>query len=322
MTLLSLLGLFMASRAGSGTFYWIGLILFLIGVITVFNLIRMTFDEAEGKPARRLEAVPLMLVVVALGSVLFHILSPWWWAPIASNWQYIDDTINLSFWITGLVFVAIILFMAYCAFRFRHREGKENGAAYEPENTKLELTLTIVTAVAVAAMLAPGLFVWNRFVDVPQDASQVEVVGQQWQWSFRFPGEDGQLGTSDTQYISADNPLGLDPDDPRGDDDIVIENGDLHLPLGEPIEVLLRSKDVLHSFYVPEFRTKMDMVPGLVTRLWLTPTRTGEFQILCAELCGTGHSYMRGTVVVEAESDFRAWLEAQRTQARRTASTQ
>jgi cytochrome c oxidase subunit 2 len=309
LILVSLFGLFVASRAGHGTLYWTGLILFLVAVIAVFGLIRDGFDAAEGKTKERDRLVPIALLAVALGSVAFHILSPWWWPPIASNWQYIDDTIDLTFWITGLVFVAIVVFMAYCAYRFRHREGQR--AAYEPESRKLEIILTVVTAVGVAAMLAPGLVVWNRFVDVPDDASKVEVVGQQWQWSFRLPGEDGRLGTTDTRFIGPDNPLGVNPDDPQGRDDVVIDTGALHLPVGQPVQVLLRSKDVLHSFYVPEFRVKMDLVPGLVTRLWLTPTRTGTFQILCAELCGTGHAIMRGTVIVESEPAYQAWLREQ-----------
>ena len=173
----------------------------------------------------------IILVLVALGSVLFHFLSPWWWTPIASNWGYIDDTINLTFWITGVVFTAIILFMAYCVFRFRHQPGRR--AVYDPENKKLEWWLTIVTAVGVGAMLAPGLFVWNQFVTVPQGASEVEVIGQQWQWSFRLPGKDGRLGTSDIRYVSSDNPLGLNPNDPDAHDDVVIEADDLHLPLGQ-----------------------------------------------------------------------------------------
>ena len=155
----------------------------------------------------------IILVVVALGSVLFHLLSPWWWTPIASNWGYIDNTIIITFWITGVVFTAIILFMAYCVFRFRHQPGRR--AEYDPENKKLEWWLSIVTAVGVGAMLAPGLFVWSQFVTVPEGASEVEVIGRQWQWNFRLPGEDGRLGTSDTRYVSDDNPLGLNPNDPR-----------------------------------------------------------------------------------------------------------
>jgi cytochrome c oxidase subunit II len=263
-------------------------------------------------------AVAIALVVVAFGSVLFHILSPWWWTPIASNWSYIDHTIDLTFWITGFVFVAVILFMAYCVVRFRHREGRR--AVYEPESRKLELWLSIVTAVGVAAMLAPGLLVWNQFVTVPEDATEFEAVGQQWQWSFRLPGQDGRLGEADTTRVSAENPLGLNPDDPAGQDDVLIEADDLHLPVGRPVKILLRSIDVLHDFYVPQFRAKMDLVPGVVTYIWLTPTRTGTFEILCFELCGVGHPEMRGGVVVEDEAQYQAWLQQQQTFAQLSAS--
>jgi len=255
--------------------------------------------------------IAIILALVAIGSVLFHFLSPWWWTPIASNWGYIDDTLIITFWITGFVFTAVVLFMAYCVFRFRHQAGRS--AAYEPENKKLEWWLTGLTAVGVAAMLAPGLVVWHQFITVPDGASEIEVVGQQWQWSYRFPGKDGRLGTAETRNVSAENPLGLNPTDPHGQDDVVVQGADLHLPEGKPIKVLLRSIDVLHDFYVPEFRAKMDMVPGQVTYFWFVPTRTGTFDILCAELCGVGHPHMRGAVVVEKESDFQAWLEQQQT---------
>jgi cytochrome c oxidase subunit 2 len=255
--------------------------------------------------------VAILLLVVAVGSVVFHFLSPWWWTPIASNWAYIDHTIIITFWITGVVFVAVVGFMAYCVWRFRHKEGQK--AHYEPENNKLESWLTIGTAIGVAAMLAPGLFVWHQFVTVPAEATDVEIMGQQWRWSYRLPGKDGKLGTTSARNVSAENPLGINPDDPNGKDDVVIENGDLHLPIGKPIKVLLRSIDVLHDFYVPEFRAKMDMVPGSVTYFWLTPTRTGTFEVLCAELCGLAHAQMRSTVIVQEERDYHAWLEKQST---------
>jgi len=261
----------------------------------------------------------IILVLVALGSVVFHVLSPWWWTPIASNWEYIDHTIIITFWITGVAFTAIILFTAYCVFRFRHQEGTR--AIYNPENKKLEWWLTIVTAVGVGAMLAPGLFVWNQFITVPQGASEVEVIGRQWQWSFRLPGEDGRLGTSETQYVSSDNPLGLNPNDPDGRDDVVIEADDLHLLVDKPVKLLQRSIDVLHSFYVPEFRAKMDLVPGMVTYVWFTPTRTGTSEMLCTELCGAAHYNMRAKVVVDEESEYQAWLRKQKTIAQLSART-
>jgi cytochrome c oxidase subunit 2 len=263
--------------------------------------------------------VAFILVMVAVFSVMFHILSPWWWTPIASNWSYIDQTINLTFWITGIVFIAVVLFMGFCVFRFQHREGRR--AAYEPESKRLEWWLTITTAIGVAAMLTPGLFVWHRFVTVPQGATEIEVVGQQWLWNFRLPGVDGRLGTSNVRNVSVENALGLNLDDPAGQDDIVIEGGELHVPVGKPVKVLLRSIDVLHDFYVPEFRAKMDLVPGLVTYFWFTPTRTGTFEILCAELCGTGHSQMRGTAIVDNEGDYQTWLQQQQSFAQRSART-
>ena len=194
-------------------------------------------------------AIALALIVVAVGSVLFHLMSPWWWTPIASNWGYVDNTLTITFWITGAVFVAVILFTAYCVIRFRHVEGRQ--ALYEPESKRLEWWLTVATAVGVAAMLAPGLYVWHQFVTVPDDAGEVEIVGRQWSWSYRLPGKDGRLGTSAVHNISPDNPLGLNPSDPNGKDDVVIESDDLHLQLGKPVKFLLRSTDVLHNFYVP-----------------------------------------------------------------------
>ena len=138
-------------------------------------------------------AVVLVLVAIAVGSVLFHLLSPWWWTPIASNWSSIDHTLVITFWITGVVFVAVVLFLAYCVWRFRHDPGRR--AAYESESRRLEGGLAAGTALGVVAMLAPGLFVWHQFITVPDGAAEIEVVGQQWLWSFRLPGADGARAT-------------------------------------------------------------------------------------------------------------------------------
>jgi cytochrome c oxidase subunit 2 len=251
--------------------------------------------------------IAIVLLLVAVGTVLFHFWSPWWWTPIASNWGYVDDTIIVTFWITGVVFIAIIAFMVYCLFRYRQRDGRR--ADYEPENKKLEWWLTGLTTVGVAGMLTPGLFVWNQFVSVPEDAGEVEVLGQQWQWTYRLPGEDGVLGTTDSRLINFENPFGVNPDDPNGQDDILVDTDELHLQIDQPVKVLLRSIDVLHDFYVPQFRAKMDMIPGVVTFFWVTPTRTGTFDVLCFELCGVGHYAMRGSVVVDEEADYQTWVQ-------------
>lgn len=326
--ILGLVGLFVAARSSGAVGYYGGLIFFAVSVLIVFHRVKLAFDETEGRePAEALERasistkniVALALLLVGVGTVAFHFLSPWWWTPIASNWGYVDDTIIITFWITGVVFVAIILFMAYCVYRYRHQEGRR--AAYEPENKKLEWWLTGLTTVGVAGMLTPGLFVWDQFVTVPKGAAEFEVLAQQWQFSYRFPGKDGVLGTSDARNISADNPFGLNPADPHGQDDVLVEGGDLHLPLDKPVKVLLRSIDVLHDFYVPEFRAKMDMVPGMVTYFWVTPTRTGTFDVLCFELCGIGHYAMRSVVVVEEPAAHQEWLNGQPTFAKLSAGT-
>ena len=253
----------------------------------------------------------LILVLTAVGSVVFHIWSPWWWTPIASNWGSLDQAVDITFWITGVVYVVVILFMAYCVYKYRYREDRR--ADYEPENEKLEWWLTGLTTLGVVALLTPGLIAWQDFVEVPEGAAEIEVVGKQWEWNYRLPGKDGKLGKSGVKFINDDNFFGIDPNDPNGKDDILVEGDDLHMPIGKPIKVLLRTVDVLHNFKVPQFRSKMDLVPGMVTYFWLTPSRPGTFDVLCAELCGVGHHAMRGAVVVEEESAFIAWLAEQST---------
>jgi cytochrome c oxidase subunit 2 len=256
-------------------------------------------------------AIAVALIVLALGSVLFHFLSPWYFTPIASNWHTIDTTIFITFIVTGIVFVAVSLFMAWAVIRYRHRASAR--ASYQPENKKLEWWLLVLTAAGVAAMLAPGLVVWAQIIDVPQEAQTVEVMAQQWNWSYRFPGKDGRLGTVHPRFVSDSNPFGLNPADPHGRDDVLLASPELRLPLGKPVKLLLRSKDVLHNFAIAQLRVKMDLVPGLVTYTWFTPTRTGSYDLLCQELCGVAHYAMRGRLVVEAPETFQAWMDQQPT---------
>lgn len=256
-------------------------------------------------------AIAVVLVLLVVGSIVFHFASPWWFTPIASNWTSIDFTIHLTFWVTGAVFVSVNLFLAYCVYKYRHKEGQK--AVYEPENAKLEIGLSTITAIGVVAMLAPGLFVWAQFVSVPEEATEYEVVGQQWQWSFRYPGADGLLGTVDTRYVNEANPFGVNPEDPNGQDDVLVADPVMYLPINKPVKALLRSKDVLHNYTVPQFRVKMDMVPGTVTFLWFTPTVAGSYDILCEELCGIGHHVMRGQIVIVEQAEYDAWLSSQPT---------
>jgi len=251
-------------------------------------------------------AISIVLVLLVVISVVLHFLSPWWFTPLASNWGAIDDTINITFWVTGFVFIAVNAFLAYVVWRYRYNKNRK--ADYEPENKKLEGWLTLLTTIGVAAMLAPGLIVWDQFVHVPEDADTFEAVGAQWQWSFRLPGEDQTMGEVGAGFVDEKNPLGINPKDPAGQDDIVILSNEMHLPVNRPVKALLRSQDVLHNFAVPQFRVKMDLVPGMVTYLWFTPEKTGTYEILCEELCGFAHFTMRGKVVVDEQEDYETWL--------------
>ena len=253
----------------------------------------------------------VVLVVIVFGSVLFHFVSPWVATTLASNWRAMDDTLTITLAVTGLFFVVINLFIAYTVWRYRHRAGAR--AAYQPENPRLERWLIGVTSVGIAALLTPGLFVYAKYIDSPRDAIELEVLGQQWQWHYRFPGADGKLGTTDARFVSTANPFGLNPGDPAGQDDFLVAGSEVHLPLNRPVKVLLRSHDVLHDFFVPPFRARMNIVPGQVSTFWFTPTVRGRYEAMCAQLCGVGHANMRGYVVVEDEAVFRVWQQAQPT---------
>ncbi|HEV7914402.1 MAG TPA: cytochrome c oxidase subunit II [Albitalea sp.] len=256
-------------------------------------------------------AVALLLIVVV--SVVFHLASPWWLTPLASNWGQMDHTLTITLAITGIFFVVINLFVAYTLLRFRNRGAGSPRAAYEPENKRLERWLIGVTTVGIVALLAPGLVVYADYVNPPRDAMVLEIVGQQWQWRYRFPGPDGKLGFSDARFVNGANPFGLDPDDPAALDNIVVSGNEVHLPLNKPVKVLLRSHDVLHDFFVPQFRARMNIVPGQVSSFWFTPTKAGRYEAMCAQLCGVGHPNMRGTVIVEEPALFSAWLKTQPT---------
>ena len=252
-----------------------------------------------------------IFLAVIVGSILFHIFTPWWWTDIASNWGAMDDTINLTFWIGGGVFILVCLFMVYCMFKFSYKDGRK--VEYKPEDHKLEKILTVATTLGVAALLAPGLIVWNEYINTPKNALNIEVMAWQWGWQYRLPGKDGKLGTAQVAKISDENPFGINLDDLNGRDDVLIQSDELHLKTNRPVQILLRSVDVLHNFYVPQFRSKMDAIPGIITYYWFEPNKVGEYEVLCAEYCGVGHYAMRATVIVDNEQNYEKWLGEQET---------
>ena len=253
----------------------------------------------------------IIFFLVVLGSILFHIFTPWYWTDIASNWGAMDDTITLTLWVGGVVFIAVCLFMIYCVIKFSYKENRR--AEYKPEDNKLEKILTIATTLGVIALLAPGLIVWNQFVNVPKNAIEIDVMAWQWGWQYRLPGEDGKLGNTKVVNINDNNPFGIILEDPNGKDDVLIQSEEINLQNNIPVKILLRSVDVLHNWYVPQFRAKMDAVPGVVTYYWFEPNKVGEYEVLCAEYCGIGHYAMRGSVLVKDEQDYKNWIQEQET---------
>jgi len=253
----------------------------------------------------------IIFFLVILGSILFHIFTPWYWTDIASNWGAMDDTITLTLWVGGVVFIAVCLFMIYCVIKFSYKENRR--AEYKPEDNKLEKILTIATTLGVIALLAPGLIVWNQFVNVPKNAIEIDVMAWQWGWQYRLPGEDGKLGNTKVVNINDNNPFGIILEDPNGKDDVLIQSEEINLQNNIPVKILLRSVDVLHNWYVPQFRAKMDAVPGVVTYYWFEPNKVGEYEVLCAEYCGVGHYAMRGSVLVKDEQDYKNWIQEQET---------
>ncbi|TFV92116.1 cytochrome c oxidase subunit II, partial [Oxalobacteraceae bacterium OM1] len=254
-------------------------------------------------------AVAFILAAIVLASLVFHAVSPWRATPLASNWSAMDETYFITLAATGLFFVVLNGFVVFAVARYRHTEGRR--AAYLPNDHRLERRLIVATALGIVVLLAPGLFVYASYVRAPSDAIVIEALAQQWQWRFRLPGPDGKLAKTDIRFVSATNPFGVDPGDPAAPGNVLVSGGELHLPVNKPVRMLLRSNDVLHDFYVPQFRGRMNIVPGMVTTFWFTPTTAGRYEILCAQLCGIGHFNMRGHVVVEDEAAFETWRKGQ-----------
>lgn len=250
------------------------------------------------------------LIVLAVAATLFA-RGRWWLPPVASaQGVEIDRLFRVTFVILSIAFVLVHGLLALFVWRFRAR-GEER-ASYWHENRTLEAAYTIIPAIVMITLTVIAAGLWGRIHSPPPpDALVMEVRAEQFTWLARYPGRDGVFGRIDSkQYDRERNPMALERGDPAGRDDIVAN--ELHLVVNRPVRLRLRSKDVIHSFYVPALRVKQDAVPGITVETWFTPTRLGRFQVVCAELCGVGHYVMVRPLVVESEQAFNVWLAAQR----------
>jgi cytochrome c oxidase subunit 2 len=261
----------------------------------------------EGRMSK-LHGLLFGLATVALVVVATAYFAREWLPPLVSDRGAIDSAMTATLLVTGLIFIATNLLLAFLAWRYSDREGAR--AAYWHDNTRLEVAWTAVTAVIMFAFLFNALRLWAEMTsDAPKDAVVVEVTGQQFRWVFRYPGPDGAFGRTDFREVDVDteNYIGLDPDDPAARDDVTSVN-DVYVPVGRPVALRIRSTDVIHSFFLPNFRVKQDAMPGMTTRTWFVPKQEGSFEVACAEHCGLGHYKMRGQIIVLSQQAYESKL--------------
>ena len=256
-------------------------------------------------------ALALFLLCFTLLTLYLFAKKYWWFPePITTFGREIDRQFMRTFLITGVVFVLSQLALGWAVFRYRDTGGRAN---YSHGNNTMEFLWTLATLVLFVGL---GIYAERAWAEVhfrgaSPGALQIEVQGQQFKWYFRYPGPDGKFGRLGAQYVkdSDQNFFGLDPNDQAGKDDLV--SPVIAVPVNREVELILRSKDVTHSFFVRELRLKQDSVPGMLIPIHFTATKIGTYEIACAELCGLGHHQMRSFLYVMAEADYQKWLAEQ-----------
>jgi cytochrome c oxidase subunit 2 len=242
----------------------------------------------------------------------------WWLPPEASTFA---PSIDLGFLviliITGITFVLVEVGLIVFVLKYRARPGQK--AHYTHGSTPAEVIWTAIPAVTMVILGIASNGLWVKIKgrnSVPTGAYTIGVHAKQFEWWITYPGPDGKLGRTSTSLVDkTTNPTGLDPNDPASKDDIVVRN-ELHVPAGHPVVVYLTSEDVIHSFYVPQFRVRQDAVPGLEIKQWFEATVPGEYELGCSMLCGMGHYKMRARVFVHTQADFDAWVAQRAAQAK------
>ncbi len=231
-------------------------------------------------------------------------------ADLSTHGFQIDRLIYIIHALMALLLVGWLIFLVIAIFRFRSRPGHR--ATYQANHFKaptyIEVAIAILEIVLLVGFSFPIVY-QTRAALPPKDQSlEIRVVAEQYAWNIHYAGADGVFGRMDPRLMSPINPLGLDPNDPAGKDDITTIN-QLHVPVGKPVIVRLSSKDVIHSFFLPVMRVKQDVIPGQVVPVWFQAREAGNFEIACAQLCGLGHYRMRGFFIVDKADQFKSWLD-------------
>lgn len=231
------------------------------------------------------------------------------WAPptATTGGEKVDTLLNFIFGLTLVVFILTQAVYVFYLIRYRKRPGHK--AHYSHGNNTLELVWTAIPTAIFLLLAVWSNHVWFQLTESgpPKDAISIDIVSYQFGWDMRYPGADGKLGAADVKKIDLENKFGLVDDDPAGADDFA--TNELVIPVGKPVHVLLRSRDVIHSFYVPAFRLYQDAVPGRTIKwVWFQTTRTGKFELACSQLCGTGHYNMKANIRVVPQEEYDKWF--------------
>jgi cytochrome c oxidase subunit II len=334
----------------------IAIIVVQIGKVTELAS-KMRGEEEAQERSNRTQANYNILFLIAFMiavfvSAFYYKDTMLWYGPNEAASEHggsIDRIFNITLFFTGIVFVITQILLFYFAYKYRARRGHK--AMYVSHNNKLELVWTAIPAVVMTFLVVGGLDAWNEVMaDIGPDEEFIEIegTGYQFAWHLRYPGPDGKLGARDYKMISAKNPLGQVWSDEKNHDDF--HPSEIVLPVGKKVRVRITSRDVLHNFYLPHFRVKMDAVPGMPTYFVFTPKTTTEeyrqklgaldengqpkypewhepsdpedpesppkyetfnFELACAELCGSGHYSMRRQVRIVSEAEYENWLSEQ-----------
>ncbi len=266
----------------------------------------------QGSAAVAFALAIFLLIFTAITVYLFLAKPAWGWFPpaITDFGKQIDAQFHRTLIITGIVFVAAQLGLALAIFRFRERGRK---ASFFEGNSAMEFIWILATIIMFVGLGLYGEHAWAEahFQGAAPGALQLEVTGQQFAWNFRYAGPDGKFGATKPELVSASsgNPVGLDPRDPASKDDVVSPVA--YVPVDREVELLIKTQDVTHSFYVRELRLKQDAVPGMTIHMHFNATVPGEYELACAELCGLGHYRMRTFVNVVSQQEFDKWMSDQ-----------
>ena len=232
----------------------------------------------------------------------------------AHGWE-IDRLIVFMHWVMAILLVFWAAYYAYVLWRFR--ASRHPRAVYRGMqshwSTWSEAGVALVEVLILAGLSIPAWSRWAAPINRDKNPLEIRIVAEQFAWNAHYPGKDGVFGKGDVKLVSATNPLGLDPSDPHGKDDIVSLNN-LHLEVNRPVVLHINSKDVIHSFKLPVMRVEQDAIPGMDVPIHFTPIRTNNgdrWEIVCAQLCGLGHYRMRGQLYVDTKADLEKWLVSQ-----------